>query len=148
MNRQTILLALLTLLTLTAQTAVGQVKTATVKGYSPALKDSTVAECAIDMKVVASDMASNGHFTLTVPVDRLTECLLIVRGDGCPNYLRKLYLYPDADVIMEGDDCLFPLWNVNSPSAEQATSDSIGRYVRDVKARLCQMALENVPWEE
>ena len=37
------------LLALVAMTGQGQTtKTATIKGYSPALKDSTVAECSIE----------------------------------------------------------------------------------------------------
>ena len=147
MKRTNIILALIAVLTLTAQEAVGQVKTATINGYSPALKDSTVAECIIDMMVAARDTVIDGHFTLTVPVDGLTECLFMLEGEGCPNYFKNLYLAPGAEVTMEGDDCLFPLWPVRSQVPEQATSDSIGRYVHDVKVKFCQMDLEDTPWE-
>ena len=71
MNKQLIITALLALVTMAGlgQTA----KTATIKGYSPALKDGTVAESLIDMVRVASDTVKAGHFTMTVPVEKVTS---------------------------------------------------------------------------
>ena len=71
-------------------------KTATIKGYSPALKDSTVAECLIDMVRVASDTVRDGHFTLTFPVEKLTECYFYLEGEGCPNFLKTIFVAPDV----------------------------------------------------
>ena len=64
MNKETIITALLALVAVAGQ---AQTKTATVTGYSPALKDGTVAESSIDNVRVASDTVIGGHFTLTVP---------------------------------------------------------------------------------
>ena len=52
-------------------------KTATITGYSPALKDSTVTECSVENVRVASDTVIGGHFTLTVPVEGLTKSYLL-----------------------------------------------------------------------
>ncbi|MBQ3631969.1 MAG: thiol:disulfide interchange protein, partial [Prevotella sp.] len=61
MNKQTIITILLALV---AMTGLAQTKTATITGYSPALKDGTVAESSIDNVRVASDTVQSGHFTL------------------------------------------------------------------------------------
>ena len=59
MNKKTIITALLALVALTGQ---GQTtKTATIQGYSPALKDSTIVNGLIDMMLVASDTVVDGH---------------------------------------------------------------------------------------
>ena len=65
-NKQTIITILFTLVALAGQ---AQTKTATITGYSPALKDSTVTECSVENVRVASDTVIGGHFTLTVPVE-------------------------------------------------------------------------------
>ena len=60
MNKQTIITILLALVAIMGQ---AQTKTATISGYSPALKDGTVAESSIDNVRVASDTIIGGHFT-------------------------------------------------------------------------------------
>lgn len=62
------------LLALVAMAGQGQsTKTAVVKGYSPALKDSTVVHIYIDNMSAASDTVFDGRFTLSVPVEKLTK---------------------------------------------------------------------------
>jgi uncharacterized protein with gpF-like domain len=62
MNKQTIISILFTLVALAGQ---AQTKTATITGYSPALKDGTVAESTVDNVRIANDIAkklANGDF--------------------------------------------------------------------------------------
>ena len=73
MNKKNIITILLALVAIMGQ---AQTKTATITGYSPALKDGTVAESSIDNVRVASDTIIGGHFTLTVPVEGLTKSYL------------------------------------------------------------------------
>ena len=75
MNKKTIITVLLALVAIMGQ---AQTKTATISGYSPALKDGTVAESSIDNVRVASDTIIGGHFTLTVPVEGLTKSYLFL----------------------------------------------------------------------
>ena len=146
MYKQAIITILLALVTLAgrAQTT----KTATIKGYSPALKDSTVAECLIDMIRIASDTVKEGHFTMTIPVEKLTTSMLYLKGEGCPNYLMTFYLAPDALVKMTGADCLYPTWKVESPLPEQTTANRITEHIHDVLTELLQLELTNVPWDK
>ena len=116
-----------TMLALVALMGQAQTKTATITGYSPALKDSTIAECFIDNALVANVPVIDGHFTLTVPVDKLTQSLLALWGEGCPNYSLNLMLSPDVTVELSGTDCLFPLWKVESPVRGQHRGTSSGR---------------------
>lgn len=148
MKRTNIFLALIMMLTLTAQTAAGQVKTATIKGYSPELKDSTVVVSIIDMMGVASDTVRNGRFTLNVPVEKLTMSMLFMQGEGCPRYLVKLYLTPDLQVNLTGTDCLYPTWKVESLLPEQATANTITEHHRDALAEYLQLELTNAPSEK
>ena len=113
MNKKTIITALLALVEMTGQ-AQPQ-KTAIVKGYSPALEDSTVVNIYIDNMSVASDTVFGGRFTLSVPVEKLTKSSLFLWGKGCPNYLSTLFLSPGVTVSLTGTDCLHPLWKVDSP---------------------------------
>ena len=114
------------LLAVIAMAGQAQTKsTATIKGYSPALKDSTLAVCIIENEGVASDMVRNGSFTLNVPVEKLTQSRIFLKGEGCPNYLLYLYLMPNVTVNLTGNDCLFPLWKVDSPVPEQQTQNRI-----------------------
>jgi len=80
-----IITALLALVAMAGQTQTKN--TAIVKGYSPALEDSTVVNIYIDNMSAASDTVFGGRFTLTVPVEKLTESRLFLMGKGCPNYL-------------------------------------------------------------
>ena len=153
MNKQTIITCLkgfaIPLLALVALTGQAQTpKTATIKGYSPALKDSTVAECLIDMMRVASDTVLAGRFTMTVPVEKLTQSYLFLEGEGCPNYLMTLYLAPDATVSLSGADCLYPIWKVDSPLPEQTTANRIIEHQHDALTKFLQLDLENATWEK
>ena len=76
MNKQIIITALLALVAMTglAQTT----KTAIVKGFSPALEDSTVVNIYIDNMSVASDTVFGGRFTLSVPVEKLSKSSLFL----------------------------------------------------------------------
>ena len=118
MNKKTIISVLLVLVAVTGQ---AQTKTATITGYSPALKDGTVAESSIDNVRVASDTVQGGRFALTVPVEGLTKSYLFLEGEGCPNHLMTIWLRPGVDVKVTGTDCLYPLWKVDSPLPEQQT---------------------------
>ena len=145
MNKKSIITIMLALVALAGQAQT--TKSATIKGYSPALKDSTVVECLIDMVRVASDTVKAGHFSMTVPVEKLTNSYLYLEGEGCPNYLMTLYLAPDAMVKLTGADCLYPTWKVDSPLPEQATANRITDYLHDALTELLHLDLANVPWE-
>ena len=146
MNKRTIITILLALVALSGQAQTK--KTATIKGYSPALKDSTVAECSIENVRVASDTIIGGHFTLTVPVEGLTKSYLFLAGEECPNHLMTIWLKPDVDVNLSGNDCLYPLWKVESPLPEQQTLSRIMEYGHDTLAEFLRLNLANAPWDE
>lgn len=145
MNKKTIITILLALVALLGQ---AQTKTATITGYSPALKDSTVAESSIDNVRVASDTVIGGHFTLTIPVEELAKSYLSLRGEGCPNHLMTIWLKPGVDVKVTGKDCLYPLWKVESPLPEQQTLSRIMEYGHDTLAEFLRLDLANDPWDE
>lgn len=136
------------LFALVAMAGQGQTKTATITGYSPALKDGTVAESTIDNVRVASDTVQEGHFTLTIPVEVLTKSYLFLRGEGCPNHLVTIWLRPGVEVKVTGTDCLFPLWKVDSPLPEQQTLSRIAEYGYDTLAELLRLGLANASWDE
>jgi thiol-disulfide isomerase/thioredoxin len=138
-----------TLLALVALTGWAQsTKTATITGYSPALKDGTLADLSIDNVRVASDTVKSGRFTLTVPVEGFTKSYLFLEGEGCPNHLMTIWLKPNVDVKVTGTDCLFPLWKVDSPLSEQQTLSRITEYGYDTLAEVLRLSLANAPWEE
>ena len=88
MNKQTIITCLrgfaIPMLALVAMAAQAQTKkTAIVKGYSPALEDSTVVNIYVDNVSVASDTVFGGRFMLSVPVEKLTKSSLFLWGKGC-----------------------------------------------------------------
>ena len=146
MNKQLIITALLALVTMAGQ---GQTaKTATIKGYSPALKDGTVAESLIDMVRVASDTVKAGHFTMTVPVEKVTECYLILEGEGCPNLFKSIFVAPGTTVSMTGEDCLFPTWKIESPLPEQNTANRIMEHIRDAMNNMLQLSVAKAPYEK
>ena len=136
------------MLALVAMTGLAQTKTATIKGYSPALKDSTVAECIIENERVASDTVIGGRFTLTVPVEGLTMSNLFLLGEGCPNYLMTIWLRPGVDVKLTGTDCLYPLWKVDSPVHEQQTLSRIMEYGHETLADFLRLGLAKASWDE
>ena len=145
MNKKTIITILLAVVAMAGQ---AQTKTATITGYSPALKDSTVAESSIDNVRVASDTVIGGHFTLTIPVEELAKSYLSLRGEGCPNHLMTIWLKPGVDVKVTGKDCLYPLWKVESPLPEQQTLSRIMEYGHDTLAEFLRLDLANDPWDE
>ena len=143
MNKKTIITFLLALVAMAGQ---AQTKTATITGYSPALKDGTVAESTIDNVRVASDTVQGGHFTLTIPVEDLTKSYLFLEGEGCPNHLVTIWLRPGVEVKVTGKDCLYPLWKVDSPLPEQQTLSRITEYGYDTLAELLRLGLANASW--
>jgi len=123
-------------------------KMATIKGYSPALKDNTVAECLIDMVRIASDSVKAGHFTMNIPVEKLTECYLILEGEGCPRLFKSIYVAPNTVVSMTGKDCLFPTWDIESPLPEQKTANRIQEHIRDAMNKMLRLDVDKAPQKQ
>ena len=129
-----------TLLALVAMTGWAQsTKTATIKGYSPALKDGTLVIGGAGSSWEIVDSVKAGHFTLTVPVEELSVGGLGCIGEGCPNFSFPLMLEPDVTVKVTGTDCLYPLWKVESPIPEQETLNRIREHCRDVIVEFIQI---------
>ena len=74
------------MLALVAMTGLAQTKTATVTGYSPALKDGTLVLAGTGTIGNVVDTVQAGRFAFTLPVEELTEGFLGFIGDGCPNF--------------------------------------------------------------
>ena len=146
MNKKTIITVLLALVAMAGQAQTEN--TAIVKGYSPALKDSTVVNIYIDNVSAASDTVFSGRFTLNVPVEKLTESNLFLMGEGCPNYLSTLFLSPGVTVNLTGNDCLYPLWKVDSPVPEQQTINRIVEYNSDDIRELLLIELDDASWDK
>ena len=145
MYKQTIITALLALV---AMTGWAQPKTATVIGYSPALKDGTLVFAGTGSTVPVVDTVRAGHFAYTLPVEEFTESTLSFLGDGCSNSHTVIFLRPDVTVKVTGNDCLNPLWKVESPIPEQQTQNRLTEYCRDVLTERMQMDLANAPREK
>ena len=120
------------LLAFVTMTGLAQTKTATVTGYSPALKDGTLVLAGIGSSGTVVDTVQAGHFAYTLPVEEFTESSLSFLGEGCPNSYTLIFLRPDVTVKVTGNDCLNPLWKVESPIPEQHTQNRITEYCRDV----------------
>ena len=144
-NKQTITTALLTLVIMTGW---AQTKTATVTGYSPALKDGTLVLAGVGGSGTVVDTVQAGRFAYTLPVEEFTESSLSFLGDGCPNSYTLIFLRPDVTVKVTGNDCLNPLWKVESPIPEQQTQNRLTEYCRDVRTEALQMDLANAPREK
>ena len=144
-NKQTITTALLTLVIMTGW---AQTKTATVTGYSPALKDGTLVLAGVGGSGTVVDTVQAGRFAYTLPVEEFTESTLSFLGDGCPNSYTLIFLCPDVTVKVTGNDCLNPLWKVESPIPEQQTQNRLTDYCRDVRTEGMQMDLTNAPREK
>ena len=144
-NKQTITTALLVLV---AMTGWAQTKTATVTGYSPALKDGTLVLAGVGGSGTVVDTVQAGRFAYTLPVEEFTESTLSFLGDGCPNSYTLIFLCPDVTVKVTGNDCLNPLWKVESPIPEQQTQNRLTEYCRDVRTEALQMDLANAPREK
>ena len=119
------------MLALVAMTGLAQTKTATVTGYSPALKDGTLVIGGAGTSWEIVDSVRAGHFSLTVPVEELSVGGMSCIGEGLPNFTLNLMLKPGVTVKVSGTDCLFPLWKVESPIPEQQTLNRIRDYCRE-----------------
>ena len=144
-NKQTITTALLALVTMTGW---AQTKTATVTGYSPALKDGTLVLAGVGGSGTVVDTVQAGRFAYTLPVEEFTESTLSFFGEGCPRSYTLIFLRPDVTVKVTGNDCLNPLWKVESPIPEQQTQNRLTEYCRDVRTEALQMDLANAPREK
>ncbi|WP_084163038.1 TlpA disulfide reductase family protein [Prevotella sp. RM4] len=145
MNKKTFFTMMLALVTMTG---LAQTKTATVTGYSPALKDGTLVLAGTGTIGNVVDTVQAGRFAFTLPVEELTESFLGLMGEGCPNFNLTLFLRPGVTVKLTGTDCFYPLWNVESPLPEQQTQSRITEHCRDVVTELMQMDLAQKPWAE
>ena len=145
MNKKSIFTILLSLV---AITGLAQTKTATVIGYSPALKDGTLVFAGTSSTIPVVDTVRAGHFAYTLPVEEFTESTLAFLGDGCPNSNTLIFLRPNVTVKVTGNDCLNPLWKVESPIPEQQTQNRLTEYCRDVRTEALQMDLANAPREK
>ena len=146
MNKRSIITTLYVLITIVG---LAQTKnTAIVKGYSPALKDSTVVNIYIDNVSVATDTVFGGRFMLSVPVEILTKSSLFLMGKGCPNYLSVLFLSPGITVSLTGTDCLHPLWKVDSPVPEQQTINRIMEHNSDAIREYLLIDLDDASWNK
>ena len=128
MIKKTIITMMLALVTMTG---LAQTKTATVTGYSPALKDGTLVLAGTGTFGSVVDTVQAGRFAFTLPVEELTEGFLGFIGEGLPNFTLNLMLKPGVTVTVSGTDCLFPLWKVESPIPEQQTLNRIRDYCRE-----------------
>ena len=144
-NKQTITTALLTLVIMTSW---AQTKTATVTGYSPALKDGTLVLAGVGGSGTVVDTVQAGRFAYTLPVEEFTESSLSFFGEGCPRSYTLIFLRPDVTVKVTGNDCLNPLWKVESPIPEQQTQNRLTEHCRDVLTERMQMDLTNAPREK
>ena len=136
------------LLALAAMAGLAQTKTATVIGYSPALKDGTLVFAGTGSKSTVVDTVQAGRFAYTLPVVEFTESSLSFFGEGCPRFYTLIFLRPDVTVKVTGNDCLNPLWKVESPIPEQQTQNRLTEYCRDVRTEALQMDLANAPREK
>ena len=134
MNKKSIITALLALITMAGWAQ--STKTATVTGYSPALKDGTWVFAGIGSSGTVVDTVQNGHFAYTLPVEEFTDSNLSFYGEGCPNMSMTIFLKPDITVKVTGTDLLSPLWKVESPLPEQQTQNRITEHCRDVLTEL------------
>ena len=128
------------MLALVAMAGLAQTKTATVIGYSPALKDGTLVFAGTGSSGTVVDTVQAGRFAYTLPVEEFTESSLSFFGEGCPS--------PGVTVKVTGNDCLNPLWKVESPIPEQQTQNRLTEYCRDVRTEALQMDLANAPREK
>ena len=136
MNKKNIIAPLLALITLAGQ---AQTKTATVTGYSPALKDGTLVLAGIGISGSVVDTVQSGRFAFTLPVEELSSGFLSLVGEGCPNFSFSLMMKPDVTIKLTGTDCIYPLWKVESPIPEQQTLNRVTEHCRDVIKELIQI---------
>ena len=144
MIKKTIITMMLALVTMTGY---AQTKTVTVTGYSPALKDGTLVLAGAGMSGTVVDTVQSGRFAFTLPVEELTVGTLFLEGEGCPDLTFFLMMKPDVTVKLTGTDCLYPLWNVDSPIPEQQTLNRITEHCRDVIKELIENE-QNKDWDK
>jgi thiol-disulfide isomerase/thioredoxin len=145
MNKKSIITMMLALVTMMG---LAQTKTATVTGYSPALKDGTLVLAGTGTSGTVVDTVQAGRFTYTLPVEEFTESFLSFLGEGCPRSYTLIFLRPDVTVKVTGKDCLNPLWKVESPIPEQQTQNRLTEHCRDVLTERIQMDLTNASREK
>ena len=145
MNKKTIITMMLALVTMAG---LAQTKTATVTGYSPALKDGTLVLAGTGTSGTVVDTVQAGRFTYTLPVEEFTESFLSFLGEGCPRSYTLIFLRPDVTVKVTGKDCLNPIWKVESPIPEQQTQNRLTEHCRDVLTERIQMDLTNASREK
>ena len=136
MNKKSIITMMLALVTVAG---LAQTKTATVTGYSPALKDGTLVLAGTGTIGNVVDTVQSGRFAFTLPVEELSSGFLSLVGEGCPNFSFSLMMKPDVTIKLTGTDCIYPLWKVDSPIPEQQTLNRITEYCRDVIKELIQI---------
>ena len=145
MSKKTFITLMLALVAMMGQ---AQTKTATVTGYSPALKDGTLVFAGTGSTSTVVDTVQAGRFAYTLPVVEFTESFLSFLGEGCPRSYTLIFLRPDVTVKVTGNDCLNPLWKVESPIPEQQTQNRLTEYCRDLRTEALQMDLANAPREK
>ena len=145
MNKKAFISMMLALVTMMG---LAQTKTATVTGYSPALKDGTLVLAGTGTSGTVVDTVQAGRFTYTLPVEEFTESFLSFLGEGCPRSYTLIFLRPDVTVKVTGNDCLNPLWKVESPIPEQQTQNRLTEHCRDVLTERIQMDLTNASREK
>ena len=94
MNKKSIITMMLALVTMTG---LAQTKTATVTGYSPALKDGTLVLAGVILGTVV-DTVQAGRFAFTLPVEELFSGFLSLVGEGCPHFSFSLMLHTDVSL--------------------------------------------------
>ena len=144
MNKKSIITMMLAVVTMTG---LAQTKTATVTGYSPALKDGTLVLAGAGMSGTVVDTVQSGRFAFTLPVEELTVGTLFLEGEDCPDFTFFLMMKPDVTVKLTGTDCFYPLWNVDSPIPEQQTLNRITEHCRDVIKELIENE-QNKDWDK
>ena len=80
MNKKSIITALLVLVATTGWAQ--STKTATVTGYSPALKDGTLVIAGAGTMLEVVDTVMAGHFAFTIPVEELSVGAVFLNGEG------------------------------------------------------------------
>ena len=136
MNKKTIITMMFALVTMAG---LAQTKTATVTGYSPALKDGTLVLAGVGISGNVVDTVQSGRFAFTLPVEELSSGFLSLVGEGCPNFSLSLMMKPDVTIKLTGTDCIYPLWKVESPIPEQQTLNRVTEHCRDVIKELIQI---------
>ena len=127
------------LFAIVALMGLAQTKTATITGYSPALKDGTLVLAGVGISGNVVDTVRSGRFAFTLPVEELSSGFLSLVGEGCPNFSLSFMMKPNVTIKLTGTDCIYPLWNVESPIPEQQTLNRVTEHCRDAIKELIQI---------